>query len=350
MKRKLILGASIAGGVLALLLLASLESRPRPAYPAPGPTDFEIGIPTAQEVRSLVQGYGRRVEEGEEEMRALRDDLASVRKELAETARAHRTAIEALLRDAGAAPAVAPLPELPRFRKFEFGGAAPARRSMHVPAGSFGEATLLSGVYAPVNGEALPVLLRLDAALIGPARSRVPIRDAFLVGKAQGDANSERAVIQLQTISYVAESGQAVEVPVNGWVVDADGIQGLQGTYVWRAEEIAALAALTGGLAGGAEALAARETTVIASPAGSATAVTGDPLRFAAGRGASAALSRIAEIIERRMEEIIPAVHVANGKRVTVAFISGATLAGLAPEEGTDASNRRPFAGLDFDR
>lgn len=288
--------------------------------------------------------YGERVETTERELAALRSQLQEVRKGMEESGRANASALERLVAEIHGAPRAepAPAPSGPRFRTIEF--EKRPGRSLHVPAGSFGEATLLTGVFAPVTGEALPVLLRLDAALVGPQRARVPLGGAFLVGKAQGDANSRRAVVQLETLSAVQADGRPSEARVNGWVVDDDGIQGLRGSYVWRAEEVAALSTLAGGLAGGAEAMSQRQTTTQVTPLGGVQgAVTGDPLKFAGARSVSSAFGRLSEMMSQRLNEIVPAIYVPNARRVTVAFIGGATLEGHPAPGGA----RSPYEGLD---
>ena len=347
MKRRLLWG----GAGVVLLGAAAVLASPRGGSPAPVAKadsragSFDLGLPTAQEVRNMLAVYGERVEAAEREIAAIRGQLEETRKRLEESGRQQASSLEKLLRELRpeAPPSEPPAPPPPRFRTFEF-EKVPGR-SVHVPAGSFGEATLLTGVFAPTTGEALPVLLRLDAALVGPQRSRVPLSGAFLVGKAQGDANSRRAVVQLETLSAVRPDGKPSEARVNGWVVDEDGIQGLRGHYVWRAEEILTLSALTGGLSGGAEAAAQRETTLQATPLGGFQgAVTGDPVRFAGARAVSSAFGRLSEAVSRRLEEIVPAIYVPNARRVTVAFIGGATLEGYPPPEGGGPS---PFEGLD---
>jgi hypothetical protein len=303
-----------------------------------------VGIPTAQEVRNMLSVYGERVEHTERELAALRGQLQETDRRVEEAGRQNASGLERLLQELRPSPPPpAPAPPGPaRFRTYEF-ETRPAR-SLHVPAGSFGEATLLTGVFAPVGGEALPVLLRLDAALVGPQRARVPLPGAFLIGKAQGDVNSRRAVVQLDTLSAVGADGTPSEVRVNGWVVDDDGVQGLRGAYVWHADEVLALSTLTGGLSGGAEALAQRETIVQATPLGGVQAsVTGDAARFAGSRAASTAFGRLSEILTRRLDEIVPAVYVPNARRVTVAFVTGATLEGYAVPERPAS----PFHGLD---
>lgn len=345
-RKRLILAGS---GLGALVISAAVLSRsPVPAVTAGAggkpASAFEVGIPTAQEVRNMLGVYGDRVETTEREVAALRAQLQETRKQLEETGQKNASALERLLQEVqGAAKQeAAPVPAAPRFRTFEF--EKRRDRSLHVPAGSFGEATLLTGVFAPVTGEPLPVLLRLDAALIGPQRSRVPIRDAFLVGKAQGDVNSRRAVVQLDTLSAVRADGTPVEVRVNGWATDEDGIQGLRGHYVWRADEVIALSSLTGALSGGAEAMAQKETTSQVTPLGGVQgAVTGDPLKFAGYRSLSTAFGRLGEMITQRLNEVVPAIYVPNARTITIAFINGVTLEGFeAPE-----TVKSPFSGLD---
>jgi len=342
MKRRKLWIASGAVGLVLLLALAASRERALPAKEPARRESFEVGLPTAQEVRAMVGAYGQRVEETER-------GLGDLRSELSRTRSAFEEALKMLVREE--APKAEPQPNpSARFRTLQFGGAAPGR-TVHIPAGSFAEATLLTGVYAPTNGEPMPVLLRLDAALIGPRRTRLSLPRALLVGKAVGDANSRRATIQIETVSLAAPSGRVHEVKANGWVIDADGIQGLRGTYVWRADEIAALAAATGALSAGADALAARETTSAVTPLGGATTVvTGDPVRLAGFRALGGASSRLSEVISERLREVVPAIHVANGKQVSVAFVTGVTIEGFDPEEVPDAARVHPYRGLDADR
>jgi len=333
-----------AGGIGLVLLLAVASTRERKAPQASEPRreSFEVGLPTAQEVRAMVGAYGQRVEETERGLGELRGELTRTRSALEE-------ALKALIQERPTPKEELP-PASPRFRTLVFSGGSRGR-TVHIPAGSFGEATLLTGVFAPTEGEPLPVLLRLDAALIGPHRTRLVLPQALLVGKATGDSNARRATVQIETLSLATSSGRAHEAKMNGWLVDDDGLQGLRGTYVWRADEIIALAAAAGGLSAGADALASRETTASVTPLGGATAVvTGDPVRMAEYRGLGGAAARLSEVIAERLKEVVPAIHVANGKKVTVAFVNGVTLDGLEPEEVRNAAGADPHRGLDADR
>jgi hypothetical protein len=329
------------GFVLLLALAASQEKKRKRAPDRPSPS-FDVGLPTAQEVRAMVGAYGQRVEENERSLGELRTELTRTRSAVEE-------ALKGLVAPTNPAPQEQP-PSVPRFRTLAFSSGT-GGKTVHIPAGSFGEATLLSGVFAPTGGEPLPVLLRLDAALIGPNRTRLPLTRALMVGKAIGDANSRRATVQIDTLSAATASGRSHEVKANGWVIDDDGLQGLRGTYVWRADEIIALAAATGALSAGADALAAGEVTSSVTPLGGVTtAVTGDTVKLAGYRALGGASSRLAEIISERLKEVVPAIHVPNGKKVTVAFVTGATLEGLDTEEVTNANRLDPHRGLGLDR
>ena len=282
-KQKLVVMAAVTL-VLALAFLAMAKksgSQLGTSHPIDsklGERSFDVGIPTLQKVEAFVSGYGSRVEASEQELARLHTALEATRKELRESierissvrkeeAGLIRSALGELSqtpsKEGGPSGAVIPLP---RVRKFDVPPSSEGEREVtdsgvHIPAGSFGEVTILTGIFAPVTGEALPIHAKLDAALIGPNRSRIPIRDAFLVGRVQGDSNSSRAVVQFQKLAWVAPSGETVEAAINADVADADGILGLSGRYVWRAQEILTLAGLSGAASGAAEALSLSEVS-----------------------------------------------------------------------------------------
>ena len=75
------------------------------------------------------------------------------------------------------------------------------------------------------------------------------------------------------------------------------------------------------------------------------SAVTGDPVKFAGYRAMGETAKRFGEAVSARLNEITPAIHVANGRKVTVAFISGVTLDGMEVDDALDAPH--PYRGLD---
>jgi conjugal transfer pilus assembly protein TraB len=339
----------------------------------PSPSGFDESLPVAQQYKALVSSYGERVSSTEKELEKTRKEIEVLRGALQE-AQGPRKKDEPRVREreaeehrpAEAAPAQPPLfPPAPEkllptnspsgLRTLEFSpsptATKTAKRSVHVTAATAGEATLLNGVFAPVSGDPSPVRLRFDAALLGPNKSRVPIRDALLIGKASGDANSLRVTVQVEKLAYVKATGEPVEAKVLGYVVGDDGLEGVPGSYEWRAWEVLPLAAVAGGVSFGTDALAQRETTTSVTPFGGATnIVTGDPLKFAGFRAASGASGKLGELLTERLREIRPAISTAANRRVQVVFLDGVTLEGLNVEDIDYGRDYDPFHGLDLHR
>ncbi len=387
LSKALILGAALVILLVFSVALMSLASPGAASSASCSGADreagFSLAVPSAQRVAGFVETYAPRVEETEKDLeklsqalkvaderqkkqeellRALAGELTQTRKDLARAEASRDPVIPGREGDAKG-PFPNPLaigqkahedaPEPPsRIQKIRLAGPrTDAAREVHLPAGSFAEGVLLTGCFAPVEGQALPVKIRLTGEWIAPNRTRIPLGDAFLIGKALGDANSERAVVQLDKLSYVHSNGRSIEVSVNGYIADSDGVQGAAGQYVWRAAELVGYSAVAGGISGAGEALAQSQTSTQLNPLGGANQiVTGDLAKFAAGRGTSRAADEIQKAIAKRIDQLIPAIWVPNGRKITVTLIDGATLPGVAPKELDHVHSRTPYQGLDLDR
>jgi hypothetical protein len=212
-------------------------------------------------------------------------------------------------------------------------------------------ATLMNGVWAPVSGEPSPVRLRFDAAIFGPNKARIALRDSFLIGKATGDPNSCRVSIQIEKFSTVKEKGEAIETKALGFVVAEDGLEGVPGTYEWRAWDFVPLAVGTGGLQGISGALSQSQMTSTLNPLGGATNIlTGSSMKLAGYQAVGGASGKLADIVAERMKEIKPAVSTPANRKVTVVFLDGVTLEGLEPQEIDYGKENDPFRGLDTHR
>jgi hypothetical protein len=338
---------------------------------------FEVAVEDSRKVAGFVESYGQRIDQAEKRLSQKETEFEALKLQLTKQTSALSTLAQELgnLRPQGRGltsggigvegrPEVG-LPgsptevarELPRLQKVTLPAAARAalvqsrKEDVHIPAGSFAEATLLTGVYAPTEGSAQPVDLRVDLTFIGPNRSRVPVQGAFLIGKASGEPNSLRVVIQLDKLSYVRKDGQVIERAVNGYVVDQDGVMGLSGQYVWRIGEAVILAAGVGAIQGVSGAMAQQQTTTQLSPLGGATSlVTGNLGKFAMAQGSGSAADKIGEIVTKRLDQVVPAIYVPNGKRLTVVLLEGVTLEGLPLAEVKNESSSSPYVGLDLDR
>ena len=110
---------------------------------------------------------------------------------------------------------------------------APAvRQTSYLPGGSMARSVLLTGVDAPVGGKPFPVLLALKEAFASPNSYQVPLKGCFALGKAEGNASSERADIQIVRMSCVLPDGKAFEQEITGYLVGEDGKQGIPGKLV----------------------------------------------------------------------------------------------------------------------
>jgi hypothetical protein len=341
-------------------------SQPGQAEGAPGTLGFD-DVTIGQEYKASVASHSHRVSTLEEETTALRRELGVLRAELSKSAAAQEGQLGRLDQVARLVQsAAAPRPEgLPgeaaqkpdreergiRLIAFETPqGAKVPRHVLRIPAASAGDATVLNGVFGPTGGEPSPIRLRLDAAILGPTRSRIPLEGATLIGKAVGDANTTRVTVQLVSLSYVKSGGQSIEVPVHGYVVGEDGMEGIPGTYLYRLEDQVPLVVATEGAAGFANALAESQTTRSITPLGGATSVvTGDTLKFAGFKAAGGTSSKVGDILTERMRELRPAVWTPALKRVTVVFLEGVSLEGMEPKEMNDGEDHL-FRDLDLHR
>jgi hypothetical protein len=367
------------GGVLfaGVTFLRSSRGQASSALPGPGSSrNFDVALEDSRKVTGFVASYGQRIDETRRELGQKNTEIQELRSTLKTQSDALTKLMgqldglrtrETLPVPAGLRPGEAPSsgaapgeagapPALPRLEKIALPAAAKAearavrKDEVRLPAGSFAEATLLTGVYAPTDGGAQPVDLRVDLTFIGPNRSRIPIQECFLIGKATGDPNSLRVVIQLDRLSYVKKDGRAIEIPVNGYVADQDGVMGLSGQYVWRIGESLFLAGGVGAIQGVASAFGQGQTTTELSPLGATQILTGNPAKFAAAGAGSTAANKMGDIVTKRLDQIIPAVYTENGRKLTVILIDGVTLTGLETKEVQNESSRSPYQGLDFDR
>ena len=131
----------------------------------------------------------------------------------------------------------------------------------YLPGGSMARSVLLTGADAPVGGKPFPVLVALKEAFASPNSYSVPLKGCFALGKAEGNASSERADIQIVRMSCVLPDGKAFEQEVTGYLVGEDGKQGIPGKLVDKEGRKIAFAAIAGVGAGLARAFGQQQVT-----------------------------------------------------------------------------------------
>jgi Bacterial conjugation TrbI-like protein len=221
---------------------------------------------------------------------------------------------------------------------------APAvRQTSYLPGGSMAHSVLLTGVDAPVGGKPFPVLLALKEAFASPNSYQVPLKGCFALGKAEGNASSERADIQIVRISCVLPDGKAFEQEITGYLVGEDGRQGIPGKLVDKEGRKIAFAAVAGVGAGLAKAFGQQQVTNVVTDSGAITStVTGDALTFGLASGAQGAATEMQRYFQKQAERLFPVVEIEAGKNVTMIMLSGTRVPGL------EAVNRiDPRRGLD---
>ncbi len=209
--------------------------------------------------------------------------------------------------------------------------------SVYLPAGSFVHGVLLTGVYAPADqNNPLPVLIRLSEAFYGPNETRVPLEGAFVIGKATGDLNSERALIQGAAISSVLSTGETFEARGNiGYVTDVRGQLGVHGEVVRNTGAIMAMSFMTGFLSGASQAFADSETTAVVGENGSVHRnTTGSASRQAAFQGMSESARNMSGYYQKQSEGIVPAIKVDAGTEVYLVVLEGVSVHGLKNNDG----------------
>ncbi len=206
-----------------------------------------------------------------------------------------------------------------------------------LPAGSFVECTLLSGVYAPADSSRpLPVLIRMDDAFIGPNKSKVPLEGIFGLCKATGELVSERAILQLQQISVVMKDGKTFNEEGNlGYLAGEDAALGLKGKIIRNTGKYIWMALFSGYLGGAADALAMGKTQTTIGGQGQIVQdinkkATGD---YAAYSGFSSAAQRMSDYYMGQLEQLIPVVYIAAGRKITVVMTKSIKIKGYKLEK-----------------
>ena len=207
----------------------------------------------------------------------------------------------------------------------------PEPEGLMLPAGSFVRGTLLTGVYAPADQTTpLPVLIRLNEAFIGPNERRVPLSGAFVIGKATGELNSERVLVQAVSISAFLPDGKVFEHQGNvGYVTDVRGSLGLKGTVIRNTGAKLAATFMSGFLSGAAQGMSEGEVTSTVSDGKVAKNVTGSEGRYAMFQGLSKSAGQLSEYYGGQAEAIVPAVRVEPGVEVYLVILEGVKINGL---------------------
>jgi len=207
------------------------------------------------------------------------------------------------------------------------GGTTITARARHIvlPANTYGDAHLQTGVDAEIGGRAnVPVMLQLDLVWNGPADSRIVMRGCRVSGVANALAGPQRVAIDLKELSYVFPSGRELDCEIHGYVADnLTGQFGALGVYHWNADKVLPMAVIAGGFKGAADTLKAGTSTTIVGAAGQATvaASEGSQLQQAGYGAVSGGFGIMSDYVQAVLNQVHPSVSAVNGQSVSVVLL-----------------------------
>ena len=218
----------------------------------------------------------------------------------------------------------------------------------YMPAGTFMEGILLSGLDAPsgvqTSGNPVPALIQITDYGMLPNDWRKDIKKCRVTVEGYGDLASERAYLRTLFLSCVKHNGAVIEVPLKAYVSGEDGKTGLRGKVVSKQGRMIAKSIWAGTVAGLGGALTNRYTTTLTSPLGSVSTYDGkNSFKRGFSSGIGKALDRVANYYLKQAERVYPVIEIGAGRRVTIILQKGVRLEKNKPPVAATARRvRRP--------
>lgn len=221
----------------------------------------------------------------------------------------------------------------------------------YVASGTFARAVLETGIVVGTGSNTQsnpePLMLRLtDAGIFSSFGRNSQIKEAILIGDCSGDLSAERARCRLQTISLENYKGEIIEKPVQGWLVDSDGVVGIRGKVVDKSSDMLRMAMLNGVL-GGVSSFLQNQSTSGAFPispiTGQQNALSGmSQIKGGMASGAGNAFSKMADFVMERFNSMTPQIAIPSGREVDVVFRMGFDVASV---ETIEQAGNKPASG-----
>jgi conjugal transfer pilus assembly protein TraB len=205
----------------------------------------------------------------------------------------------------------------------------------YIPAGSYVEAKMISGVDAGIGmtAEADPrqVLLRITGKLISAGYGKHYLTTDKLMGcvvqcQAVGDLSSEKAYLKPVVMTCAKDKESIMEIPVKGYV-SANGKVGIRGEIISREGDLVAksfLSGLIGGIGSGASQFYEPSSAIsngfaVKTGNESVKNILGTGL----GKGINDSSSRLSDYLIKRAEQYQPVISINEGVSVDLVFQEG---------------------------
>jgi conjugal transfer pilus assembly protein TraB len=219
--------------------------------------------------------------------------------------------------------------------------------------GAFAEVNTLHGLdagtsdYTRTNPQ--PIFFRVNKDAILPGGSKYSMKECFVFGVGYGDLSSERVYIQSSKLSCVRKSDKKLLTsPLDGYVVDSDGVLGMRGRVISRKGALLYKSLLAGFAEGAAQILAASNTTQIVAPAtGTITSAIDLDKAMETGlyNGVGVAAKRLADVYIKEAEQIFPVINLPPGRKATFVVKQGVQLKWESYDDEYIASASPPTSG-----
>jgi conjugal transfer pilus assembly protein TraB len=206
---------------------------------------------------------------------------------------------------------------------------------IYLSGGAIITGVLINGMDAPTGKGArqdpFPATIRVQKEAILPNRFTADVRECFILVSGYGDLSSERAYMRGETLSCIKNNGDAIEQPLDAYLVGEDGKAGIRGRLVSKQGQLIARSLMAGFLGGAAEAFDVDSVpTLSLGNEGNRqlqqNEFSSTLARGAAAKGASNALDRIAQFYIEMAEAIFPVIEIDAGRQVDIFVTKGSTL------------------------
>jgi conjugal transfer pilus assembly protein TraB len=207
----------------------------------------------------------------------------------------------------------------------------------YVPAGSYVEASMISGVDAGVGVSAIEdprqVLLRITGKLISAGFKKDYLTSESLMGclvqcQAVGDLSSEKVYLKPVVMTCAKDAETIIELPVKGYVT-ASGKSGIRGEIVSREADLVAksfFSGLVGGIGAGSTHYFQPNHNLAADNSGKSSEQIQNILGSGFGSGINQSSSRLSDYLIKRAEQYQPVISINEGTMVNLIFQEGFSL------------------------
>ncbi|NOI31837.1 TrbI/VirB10 family protein [Vibrio coralliilyticus] len=206
---------------------------------------------------------------------------------------------------------------------------------IRLPKGSMLTGVLLTGLDAPTAASAkdspVPILVRIKKEAILPNYQTVQeVNECFAIMAGYGDLSSERAMIRGESITCVRHDKTIIEADFSAYAVGEDSKNGLKGTLVTRNSTVLANSMMAGFAAGMASMFDVSPVPVISTDATGQQqyqdVFNSDAIGGGAAKGASEAMTRLADYYLKLADQIHPIIEVGAGRVIDMVVTEGVNL------------------------